>query len=267
MKGSPAVSGVISLEKPGQKIVKRDRRESVSAASVTASELWWGFKDTTLEASYQAASFGATGMLDCVCVIYSIVLGLSCYSARPSNSEPGSGSGSFGDGFDVGTLGMPAVASAGVWLFSRAESIIAKASRIKQLLQLMWMISIPAWAYLLLCGPGFIAPPVSLLHIWASNSWSAHLAVVLSVAMRSCFSQVPLAAHCPAVVVELVANVLGSYRLGLRSPQWLVGRFVCGVGVPLTIAALLQQQGFRFVNYMIIFAMLASHDRYMSALN
>jgi len=45
------------------------------------------------------------------------------------------------------------------------------------------------------------------------------------------------------VVVELLANVIGSYRLGLRSLQWLVVRFIGGVAVPLVIAAVLQQRG------------------------
>jgi hypothetical protein len=346
LESSHNVSKVINKGKPCRQVTTGNASDSGRSAavdnahSVTIPELWWGFKDPTMEASYQAASFSATGMLDCVCVVYSIVLGLSCYSARQGHNNSSSISSS--DGHHVSTLGMPAAASSGVLLLSKvlalfavaggpvgvlilrlhvvtllqvvkqqqqqqrhraqrhapschpvssadlsctkyhseqgvgdmdgtcsmmysgkallvntdssytwqqqsqtqqADDVLAKASSTKQLLQMVWVVCILAWASLLLCGPGFIAPPMPLLHIWGSNSWSAHLAVVLSVALRSCFSQLPLALYCPAVVVELLANVIGSYRLGLRSLQWLVVRFVGGVAVPLIIAAVLQQQG------------------------
>eukprot|EP00775_Hariotina_reticulata_P010123 gene10123-10281_t len=186
-------------------------------------------------------------MLDCVCAGYFLILGLAAYS----NSTAADIAQAV---HLVEALGMPKCASCGVQVLSRLLAvavnagapvavILGNAAKTKKWLQLVWMIAPSVWAALMLWYPSFLAPPVPLLNAWASISWSGHLLSALAVAVRSCFSQVPLAVHCSAVVLEMVAHVVGKHRLGVSSPQWLLVRSVEYLGASLPIAVLLQQQG------------------------
>lgn len=123
--------------------------------------------------------------------------------------------------------------------------VLAHAASMKQWLQLYWMVGIIVWGIFLLAGAPFIAPPMSLLRVWASSCWAADMGITVSVALRGWVSQVPLAWHLPLIVTELAFNAIGSLRMGVHPPYWPFVRFMMGVILPVGVATWQHRQGRR----------------------